>query len=99
MKDKSRKFFLLVLFVMMAACNVCAENYPYRSDFLWVTVPDHTDWLYKTGEKALVEVQLILFKDNANREQYKMKGNRLSFLLPRCRLSYSKIMQTESNTK
>ena len=33
MKDKSRKFFLLVLFVMMAACNVCAENYPYRSDF------------------------------------------------------------------
>ena len=49
MKDKSRKFFLLVLFVMMAACNVCAENYPYRSDFLWVTVPDHTDWLYKTG--------------------------------------------------
>ena len=35
-----------------------AENYPYRSDFLWVTVPDHASWLYETGEKAVVEVQL-----------------------------------------
>lgn len=61
MKNKSRKLFLLVLFVMMAVCNMCAENYPYRSDFLWVTVPDHTDWLYKTGEKAQVEVQLYRY--------------------------------------
>ena len=35
-----------------------AENYPYRSDFLWVTIPDHADWLYKTGEQATIEVQL-----------------------------------------
>ncbi len=28
-----------------------------------------------------------------------MKGARLLFLLPRCRLSYQKIMQIESNTK
>ena len=28
-----------------------------------------------------------------------MKGVRLSFLLPRCRLSYLKIVQTESNAK
>ena len=28
-----------------------------------------------------------------------MKGVRLSFLLPRCRLSYLKIVQTERNTK
>ena len=33
-----------------------AENYPYRSDYLWLTVPDHADWLYRTGEKAKVEV-------------------------------------------
>ena len=33
-----------------------AENYPYRSDYLWLTVPDHADWLYKVGEKAKVEV-------------------------------------------
>lgn len=38
-----------------------AENYPYRSDVLWVTVPDHADWLYKTGEKAQVEVQFYKY--------------------------------------
>lgn len=38
-----------------------AENYPYRSDYLWVTVPDHPDWLYKTGEKAIVSVQLYKY--------------------------------------
>jgi hypothetical protein len=38
-----------------------AENYPYRSDYLWLTVPDHTDWLYKTGEKAKVEVGFYLY--------------------------------------
>ncbi len=38
-----------------------AENYPYRSDYLWVTVPDHDDWLYRAGEKARVEVQLYKY--------------------------------------
>jgi cephalosporin-C deacetylase-like acetyl esterase len=38
-----------------------AENYPYRSDYLWLTVPDHADWLYKTGEKAKVEVCFCLY--------------------------------------
>ena len=38
-----------------------AENYPYRSDDLWLTVPDHADWLYKTGEKAKVEVCFCLY--------------------------------------
>ena len=38
-----------------------AENYPYRSDYLWLTVPDHADWLYKTGEKAKVEVSLCKY--------------------------------------
>jgi cephalosporin-C deacetylase-like acetyl esterase len=33
-----------------------AENYPYRSDYLWLTLPDHADWLYATGERAKVEV-------------------------------------------
>ena len=46
-----------VLFVLSAA----AENYPYRSDVLWVTVPDHADWLYKTGEKAKIEVQFYIY--------------------------------------
>lgn len=46
-----------VLFVLSAA----AENYPYRSDVLWVTVPDHADWLYKTGEKVKIEVQFYKY--------------------------------------
>ncbi|MBO6234961.1 MAG: acetylxylan esterase, partial [Prevotella sp.] len=48
-----------MLLNIMAAMAV--ENYPYRSDFLWVTTPDHADWLYKTGEKANVEVQLFKY--------------------------------------
>ena len=47
----------LILFVLLCCTlAVHAENYPYRSDYLWLTVPDHADWLYKTGEKAKVEV-------------------------------------------
>jgi cephalosporin-C deacetylase-like acetyl esterase len=37
------------------------ENYPHRSDYLWLTVPDHADWLYKVGEKARVEVSFYLY--------------------------------------
>lgn len=48
---------MAVLFMLPAA----AENYPYRSDVLWVTMPDHADWLYKTGEKATVEVQFYKY--------------------------------------
>ena len=46
---------------MFSALSSSAENYPYRSDVLWVTVPDHADWLYKTGEKAEVEVQFYKY--------------------------------------
>ena len=42
---------------LLTAVPLWAENYPYRSNVLWVTVPDHADWLYETGEKAEVEVQ------------------------------------------
>lgn len=52
----------LVVFVMMLVASVAqAENYPYRSDFLWVTTPDHADWLYKAGENATVEIQLYKY--------------------------------------
>ena len=49
--------------------------------------------------ECFAEPTPIFCKDSANRAQYKMKGPRLSFLLPRCSLSYSKIVQTERNTK
>lgn len=53
----------LVLLVTFCLCVIVgrAENYPYRSDLLWVTVPDHADWIYKTGEKATIELQLYRY--------------------------------------
>jgi len=49
--------FILLLSFLMPAWGV--ENYPYRNDYLWVTVPDHADWLYETGENATVDIQLL----------------------------------------
>jgi len=56
-----RTRLLLLLFLLFACMGASAENYPYRSDCLWVTVPDHTDWLYRTGERARVEVQFYKY--------------------------------------
>ena len=54
---------ILSLLVLAVSCIMTAhaENYPYRSDYLWLTVPDHADWLYKVGEKAKVEVSFTLY--------------------------------------
>lgn len=53
------------VFVLALLCMLCtsaqAENYPYRSDYLWVTVPNHADWLYECGEKATIEVQFYKY--------------------------------------
>ncbi len=49
--------------------------------------------------ECFAEPTPIFCKDSANRAQYKMKGPRLSFLLPRCSLSYSKIVQGERSAK
>ena len=38
-----------------------AGNYPDRSDYLWMTVPDHANWLYKTGENANIEIQFYKY--------------------------------------
>ena len=54
-----RKYLFFVL--LLLGINAQAENYPYRSDYLWLTVPDHADWLYKTGEKAKVEVSFYRY--------------------------------------
>ena len=51
----------MLLLCLLMAMTAGAENYPYRSDYLWVTVPDHADWLYKCGEKATVEVQFYKY--------------------------------------
>ena len=51
--NKLRTIYLSLMFIfamnMTSVLSAMAENYPYRSDYLWLTVPDHADWLYKTG--------------------------------------------------
>ena len=64
MKQKNHNWTLkLVVLLCAIICSVSAhaENYPYRSDYLWTTVPNHADWLYKTDEKAKVEVTLCRY--------------------------------------
>ncbi len=58
---KMKRIFLSLLAAVALPLGLVAENYPYRSDVLWVTRPDHADWLYRTGEKATVEVQLYRY--------------------------------------
>lgn len=38
---------------------VSAQNFFSQSDLQWIAVPDHADWLYKVGEKATVNLQLL----------------------------------------
>lgn len=63
--NKLKTIYLSLLFFlamnMMGGVNVKAENYPYRSDYLWLTVPDHADWLYRIGEQAKVEVSFYKY--------------------------------------
>lgn len=39
---------------------VAAQNFTNQTDVQWSAVPSHADWLYKTGEKAQIELQLLL---------------------------------------
>ena len=56
-----KRFFIFICLVLTTLTIEAVENYPYRSDYLWLTVPDHADWLYKTGEKAKVEVSFCKY--------------------------------------
>ena len=55
------KSICAVAALWLLTLTAAAENYPYRSDLLWVTVPDHADWLYRTGEQATIELQLYRY--------------------------------------
>lgn len=62
------KKLIYAALLLFASFTASAENYPYRSDFLWVTNPNHADWLYKVGEKATVDVQLYKYGVPVNGE-------------------------------
>jgi len=51
----------LCLLLLLLGLNSLAENYPHRSDYLWVAVPDHDDWNYALGEHARVEIQFYKY--------------------------------------
>lgn len=55
---------ILTLICLLSMTFASAENYPYRSDYLFTTIPNHADWLYKVGEKAEVEVIFQLYGVN-----------------------------------
>ena len=59
MKRQLLSFFLLVAAALIMVAK--AENYPYRSDALWVTVPNHADWNYRVGQQAEVEVMFLKY--------------------------------------
>ena len=50
-----------VCLLLMCCLPAVAENYPYRSDVLWVTVPDHPNWIYSTGQQATINLQLLRY--------------------------------------
>lgn len=52
---------LLLVLPVLIAYAAAAGNYPERADYLWVTVPDHSDWIYRTGEKARIEIQFYKY--------------------------------------
>lgn len=56
-----KKQILCLLLILLTYAWAQAENYPYRNDYLWVASPNHADWLYKTGERVVVEVQLYQY--------------------------------------
>ena len=38
------KRIIFHIWLLLLTVAAAAENYPYRSDVLWVTVPNHADW-------------------------------------------------------
>jgi len=49
------------LLVLGLSSVLCAQNFPYQNDLLWVTTPDKKDWLYQLGEDATITVSLYQY--------------------------------------
>lgn len=61
-----KALLLLIFYIPMLLfgffCNsvdAIAQNFRDQQDLQWVAVPSHQDWLYRTGEKAQIDVQLL----------------------------------------
>ena len=51
----------IICLLLFISISLEVENYPNKVNYLWLTVPDHPNWLYKVGERASVEVSFFLF--------------------------------------
>lgn len=58
---KFSRFATLIILGASFVSGLRAENYPSRSDMLWVTNPDHADWLYETGDSARISIELYRY--------------------------------------
>lgn len=63
------RFTTIYIIATLAALSLNAENYPSRSDLLWVTNPDHADWLYATGDSAEISIALYRYGKPASGER------------------------------
>lgn len=55
-----KRLFAALAAGLLAAGSAMA-NYPDHDDYLWVTVPDHADWLYETGDSARIEISVYRY--------------------------------------
>jgi cephalosporin-C deacetylase-like acetyl esterase len=55
-----KRFLGSLLFAVMAVCSAAAQV-PTHSYIEFLLTPDHADWVYRTGEKATVKVQLFRY--------------------------------------
>jgi len=54
-----KKFILLLFLVTFSKLQ--AEKCPNQSDVLWVTTPDHPNWLYKINEEAKIDILIYQY--------------------------------------
>ena len=59
--NKTLNWFLYVLILvsLVRMESGKAQNFFAQNDLQWVAVPDHADWIYKVGEKATANLQLL----------------------------------------
>lgn len=51
---------LLAIIALLSHPVLRAQNFQNQSDLQWVAVPSHSDWVYKVGERAQIDLQLLL---------------------------------------
>lgn len=72
--------FILIILCFIAGVNLFAQNYPYQSNVLWVTTPNHSDWLYQVNEEAKIKV--VLYEYGILQDQVEIAYSVGSELMP-----------------